>query len=152
MASEWNDPADIALVSETFKAWTDAVLARDKATVESFHDDGFRVRMGERILTKDEHVTLELAVASTQMDLVSVEATRRVGDLLLVWSRHFIKVDSIPELPALGLVGDWANEAVARRGFTQDEMTVWRFEGGRIRCLAFDIGGFVPSSDTDQPA
>jgi hypothetical protein len=50
------------------------------------------------------------------------------------------------EPPELGLVGDWADEAVAGRGFTQDEMTVWRFEGERMRRLAFDISGSHPAA------
>lgn len=139
---EWNDPQDIALVSRSFQAWTDAVIAKDGATVDSFHDDGFRVRLGDRLLTKAEHIELELAVANSEMTLLDVEATRRIGEVLLVWSRHFIRAEAIPEIPGLGLVGDWGNAAVARKGFIQGEFSVWRYEGDRIRCLAFDIGSF----------
>jgi len=46
-------------------------------------------------------------------------------------------VTSLPEIPSLGLVGDWGDEKAAKRGFTQGEFSVWRFEGGRIKCLAF---------------
>lgn len=143
---EWNDPKDIALVSGTFQAWTDAVISKDHATVATFHDDGFRVRLGDRLLTKAEHIELELAVANSEMNLLEVEATRRIGDILLVWSRHFIKVESIPEIPSLGLVGDWGNESVAKQGFVQGELSIWRFERDRIKCLAFDIGSFQPGA------
>jgi hypothetical protein len=143
---EWNDPQDIALVSRTFQTWTDAVIARDRATVASIHDEGFRVRFGERLLSKSEHIELELAVAHAEMKLLEVEATRRVAGLLLVWSRHFIRVNAIPQIPGLGLLGDWGNEQVAKQGFTQGELSVWRYEGDKLKCLAFDIGSFQPGS------
>lgn len=135
--TEWNNPEDIALVSRSFTTWTDAVIAKDKATVESFHDEGFRAGLGDRLFNKAQHVELELAVANTEMKLLKVQATRRIGDILLVWSQHFIRVDSLPEIPSLGLLGDWGDEKMAKQGFTQDEISVWRFEGGRIKCLAF---------------
>lgn len=143
---EWNDPADIALVSSRFQAWTNAVIAKDRATVESIHDDGFRVRLGNRLLTKDEHIQLELAVANAEMNLLEVESTRRIGEILLVWSKHFIRVHAIPQIPSLDLLGDWGNEEVAKKGFTQGELSVWRHAGGKLKCLAFDIGSFQAGS------
>lgn len=139
---EWNDPADLALVTKTFDAWADAVIAKDRARIETFHDDGFRVRVGDRLLDKDEHMLLETTVTNTQMDLMSIEATRRIGDVLLVWSTHFIKIEETPEIPSLGLFGDWGNLEVLKQGFVQGELSVWRFEGDRIVCAAFDIGSF----------
>ena len=139
---EWNDPNDRALVAKTFDAWADAVIAKDRARIETFHDAGFRVRVGERLLDKDEHMLLEMSVTNTQMDLMSIEATRRIGDVLLVWSTHFIKIEEAPEIPSLGLFGDWGNLEVLKKGFVQGEFTVWRFEGDRIVCAAFDIGSF----------
>jgi hypothetical protein len=139
---EWNDPEDIALVSSTFQRWTDAVIAKDEVTVAEIHDDGFRVRFGDKLLTKNEHIQLELAVANEEMRLLALEATRRIGDLLLVWSRHFIRVSSIPEIPSLGLLGDWGSEAVAKRGFTQGEFSIWKYTGKTLKYLAFDIGSF----------
>ena len=59
---EWNNPEDIALASSTFQRWTDAVIAKDEATVTENHDDGFRVRFGDQLLTKSERIQLELAV------------------------------------------------------------------------------------------
>lgn len=137
MALEWNDPDDIARISRAFQTWTDAVIAKDRATIESFHDEGFRAGLGDRLLTKAQHIQLELAVGNTEMKLLQVEATRRVGDILLVWSKHFIRVNSLPQIPSLGLVGDWGDEKAAKRGFTQGEFSVWRFEGKRLECLSF---------------
>ena len=136
---EWNDPKDIALVTETFDAWAVAVLAKDGPTVATFHDDGFRVRLGKRLLTKAEHIHLELTVGNVEMRLTEVEATRRIGDILFVWSRHFIRATSVPPIPEFGLEGDWANEAMAQKGFEQGEISVWRDEGGKLKCLAFEI-------------
>jgi hypothetical protein len=143
---EWNDPKDFALVSRTFQTWADTVIAKDRATVASIHDEGFRVRLGTRLLTKNEHIELELIVANAEMRLTAVEATRRVGELLLVWSTHFIRVNAIPQIPSLGLLGDWGNEKVAKQGFTQGELSVWRYEGDSLKCIAFDIGSFQPGS------
>jgi hypothetical protein len=78
--------------------------------------------------------------------LLEIEATRRVGELLLVWSRHFIRVNAIPQIPSLGLLGDWGNEKVAKQGFNQGELSVWRYDGDKLKCLAFDIGSFQPGS------
>jgi hypothetical protein len=142
---EWNDPKDVALLSNTFDIWTKAVIAKDHVTISDIHDEGFRVRLGDRLLNKQEHIDLELAVANTEMRLVKVEATRRMGDFLLAWTRHFIKVSSLPPIPHLGLTGDWGNEAAARKGFMQGEFSVWRFEGEAIKCIAFDIGSFQPN-------
>ena len=136
-ALEWNDPNDIARISRAFQTWTDAVIAKDRATIESFHDEGFRAGLGDRIFTKAQHIQLELAVGNTEMKLLRVTATRHVGDILLVWSKHFIRVNSLPQIPSLGLVGDWGDEEAAKRGFTQGEFSVWRFEGNRIKCLSF---------------
>lgn len=139
---EWNDPSDIELVTRSFKIWGDAVIAKDRGTIETLHDDGFRVRLGERLLTKDEHILLELAVKNTQMDTKSIEATRRIGELLLVWSTRLMKIEEVPEIPSLGLFGEWADVEALRQGFTQGEFSVWRYDGDCIRCLAFDIGSF----------
>ena len=65
---EWNDPADIALVSRTFDEWAAAVIAKDRPAVETFHDNGFRVRLGKGLLDKNEHNDLELAVASSRLE------------------------------------------------------------------------------------
>lgn len=135
---EWNDPADIELVSRTFDDWAAAVIAKDKPLVESFHDDGFRVRIGERILDKAGHVTLELGVAVQEMSIIEIETTRRVGALLLVWSKHLIRAASVPPIASLGLEGDWGDEKLSRRGFTQCEFTVWRRDGRRLKCIAFE--------------
>jgi hypothetical protein len=135
--TEWNNPEDIALVSRAFNTWTDAVIAKDKATIESFHDDEFRAGLGDRLFNKAEHIEIELLVGNVEMKLLEVHATRRIGNILMVWSQHFIRVDSLPEIPSLGLIGDWGGEASAKQGFTQDEISVWRFEGGRLKCLAF---------------
>lgn len=142
---EWNDPGDIALVTETFDAWAEAVLAKDGPAVETFHDEGFRVRLGARLLTKVEHVRLELAVDNVEMRLTQVEATRRIGDILFVWSRHFIRATAVPPIPEFGLEGDWGNEALARKGFEQGEISVWRDEGGRLKCLVFEISAIQPA-------
>jgi len=139
---EWNDPADIALVTKTFEAWAEAVIAKDLPRIATFHDDGFRVRVGDRLLDKDEHMLVEVTVTNTQMDLMSIEATRRLGDVLLVWSTHFIRIEEAPEIPSLGLYGDWGDLEALKQGFVQGEFTVWRIEGDRILCAAFDIGSF----------
>ena len=133
----WNNPHDIELVSRTFNEWTNAVIAKDRAKIESFHDEGFRAGLGDKLLTKAQHVQLELTVGNAEMNLLKIAATRRVGDVLLVWSNHFIRVTSLPEIPSLGLLGDWGDEKAAKKGFTQDEFSVWMFEGDRIKCLAF---------------
>ena len=135
---EWNDPDDIALVSRTFDAWAAAVVAKDRPTVESFHDDGFRVRLGDRLIDKPEHVLLELTVGVQEMSIISIDATRRVGDMLLVWSKHLIRADRVPAIPELGLEGDWGNEAAAHVGFPQTEFTLWRQEGDRLKILVFE--------------
>lgn len=135
---EWNDPADIALVSRTFDAWAAAVIAKDRPLVESFHDDGFRVRLGERLLTKTEHATLELTVAVEEMSIISIDATRRVGDMLLVWSQHLIRAGEVPPIPDFGLEGDWGNEAAAKAGFRQIEFTLWRQDEDRLKCMVFE--------------
>lgn len=135
--TQWNDPEDIALVSRAFETWTDAVIAKDRATIESFHDEGFRAGLGDRLLTKAQHIQLELTVPNREMKLIKIEATRRIGDILLVWSTHFIRVDSLPEIPSLGLFGDWGDEKAAKQGFNQDEFSVWKFDRGRIKCLSF---------------
>lgn len=135
---EWNDPEDIALVSRTFDAWAVAVIAKDRPTVESFHDDGFRVRLGERLIDKPEHVLLELTVGVQEMSIISIDATRRVGDMLLVWSRHLIRADRVPPIPELGLEGDWGNEDASRAGFAQTEFTLWRREGDGLKILVFE--------------
>lgn len=134
--SEWNNPADVAAVSGAFRSWTDAVIRKDSAKIESFHDEGFRAGVGARMLTKAEHIEVELAVGNKEMRLLKIQ-TRRVGDLLLVWSSHFIRADPVPPIPSLGLIGDWGDAKAAKRGFTQDEFSVWRFEGGQLKCLAF---------------
>jgi hypothetical protein len=112
------------------------VIRKDRAKIESFHDEGFRAGVGGRMLTKAEHVEMELTVGNKEMKLLKIQ-TRRVGDVLLVWSSHFIRADPVPEIPKLGLIGDWGDAKAAKRGFTQDEFSVWRFEGGRLKCLAF---------------
>lgn len=137
-AAEWNDPADIALVSATFDAWAAAVIAKDRPLVESFHDDGFRVRLGDLMLDKAGHATLELSVAVREMSIIEITATRRIGDMLLVWSKHLIRADAVPPIPELGLEGDWGNEKAAREGFVQAEFTVWRQEGERLKCMVFE--------------
>ena len=142
---EWNDPADIVLVSRTFDAWAAAVIAKDRATVETFHDDGFRVRLGKGLLEKNEHIDLELAVAVREMSIIEIESTRRMGHLLLVWSKHLIRADHVPELPELGLKGDWGNETASRVGFVQLEFTVWRRDGDRLKCVAFEAKGTAPT-------
>ena len=134
---EWNDPHDVELVSRTFNEWTNAVIEKDGAKIESFHDEGFRAGLGDKLLKKAQHVQLELTVGNAEMKLLEIAATRRVGDVLLVWSKHFIRVTSLPEIPSLGLLGDWGDEKAAKKGFTQDEFSVWMFEGDRIKCLAF---------------
>ena len=48
------------------------------------------------------------------------------------------------------LGGDWANEAVAKKGFTQGEFSVWRYAGEELKCLAFDIGSFQPGSGSSE--
>jgi hypothetical protein len=136
---EWNDPKDIDQVTKTFDAWAKAVLAKDETAVESFHDEGFRVHVGARLLTRAEHVRLEITVDNVEMRLTKVEATRRIGDILFVWSRHFIRASAVPPIPELGLEGDWANEAMAQKGFEQSEISVWRDIGGLLKCLAFEI-------------
>lgn len=140
---EWNDPADVALVTEAFRVWAKAVMGKDRATVESLHEAGFRVRLGDRLLDRDEHILLELAVKNSQMDTLAIDATRRIGEVLLVWSRRLMKVEETPEIPSLGLFGDWGNIEVLRKGFVQGEFSVWRQDGNRIRCMAFDIGSFA---------
>lgn len=135
---EWNDPDDIALVSRTFDAWAAAVVAKDRPTVESFHDDGFRVRLGDRLIDKPEHVMLELTVGVQEMSIISIDAVRRVGDMLLVWSKHLIRADKVPPIPELGLEGDWGNEEAARAGFAQTEFTLWRREDDRLKILVFE--------------
>jgi hypothetical protein len=135
---EWNDPHDIALVTKTFDAWAAAVIAKDEAAVRAFHDPDFRVRIGDRLFDKVSHVALELAVAVREMSIIQIEETRRIGDILLVWSKHFIAADAVPPIPGLGLEGDWGGEAAARTGFVQVEMTVWRREGGSLKCCAFE--------------
>ncbi|HVO44831.1 MAG TPA: hypothetical protein VMT29_00730 [Steroidobacteraceae bacterium] len=142
---EWNDPADIALVSRTFDRWAAAVIAKDRGTVETFHDDGFRVRLGKGLLNKSQHIDVELAVAVREMSIIEIELTRRMGDLLLVWSKHLIMADHVPELPELGLKGDWGNQEAARVGFVQLEFTVWRREGDRLKCVAFEARGTAPA-------
>jgi len=136
--SEWNDPADIELVSRTFDTWAERVIAKDRPSVETFHDDGFRVRLGERLYNKDEHITLELGVAVREMSIIQIETTRRLGDILLVWSKHLIRADHVPEMPQLGLQGDWGDAQAAKTGFVQLEFTVWRRENGKLKCLAFE--------------
>lgn len=143
---EWNDPKDVELASRTFKDWADAVRAKDKARVESFHDESFLVRMGGRLLGKEEHVQIEMTVENSEMTLVELEATRRIGNVLLVWSKHFIRADAVPAIPALGLGEQWFDQEAVRKGFVQAELTVWRQEGDRLRCLAFDIGAMQPSN------
>jgi hypothetical protein len=137
-AAEWDVPADIALVSATFDAWAAAVIAKDRPLVEAFHDDGFRVRLGDLMLDKAKHATLELSVAVREMSIIEITSTRRIGDMLLVWSKHLIRADTVPPIPELGLEGDWGNEAAARQGFVQTEFTLWRQEGDRLRCLMFE--------------
>lgn len=139
---EWNNPSDIALVTDTFNDWAAAVIAKDRAALEAFHDQGFRVRVGDRLLDRDDHMLLEVTVTNTQMDLISIEATRRIGDVLLVWSTHSITIEEAPEIPSLGLFGDWGDLEALKRGFIQGEFTVWRFEGERLLCAAFDIASF----------
>ncbi|MFV3077039.1 hypothetical protein [Niveispirillum fermenti] len=141
---EWNDPGDMALITRIFRAWAEAVLAKDGDRVESFHDEGFKVRIGERLFDKRAHIAIELAVDSREMRLVAIDAVRRVGDLLLVWSSHFIRAENVPAIPALGLPDGWADGDLARAGFTQTEFTVWRVDGDHARCLAFDISGAQP--------
>jgi hypothetical protein len=136
-AKGWNIPHDIELVSRTFDEWTNAVIAKDRAKIERFHDEGFRAGLGDKLLTKAQHVHLELTVGNAEMKLLKIAATRRSGDVLLVWSKHFIRVTSLPEIPSLGLLGDWGDEKAAKKGFIQDEFSVWRFEGDRIKCLSF---------------
>lgn len=135
---EWNDPADIELVSKTFDDWAAAVIAKDRPLVESFHDKGFRVRLGKGLLDMNEHIEVELAVAVREMSIIEIELTRKMGDLLLVWSKHLIKADHVPQIPHLGLDGDWGNEKASKAGFVQLEFTVWRREGNRLKCLAFE--------------
>lgn len=135
---EWNDPNDIALVSRTFDAWGAAVVAKDRPKVESFHDDGFRVRLGDRLIDKPEHVLLELTVGVREMSIISIDATRRVGDMLLVWSKHLIRADRVPPIPELGLEGDWGNEEASRAGFEQTEFTLWRQQGDGLKILVFE--------------
>ena len=142
---EWNDPADIALVSRTFDAWAAAVIAKDRPSVETFHDEGFRVRLGKGLLDKYEHIDLELAVAVREMSIIEIESTRRMGDLLLVWSKHLIRADHVPELPGLGLKGDWGNETASKVGFVQLEFTVWRRDGDRLKCVAFEAKSAAPA-------
>lgn len=136
---EWNDPDDVALVTATFDAWAAAVISKDRPLVESFHDDGFRVRIGDRLYGKQQHILLELTVGVREMSLISINETRRLGDLLLVWSKHLIRADRVPPIPELGLVGDWGNEAAARVGFEQVEFTLWRREGDRLKNLVFEV-------------
>jgi hypothetical protein len=114
--AEWNDPADIKLVSRTFDDWAEPVIAKDRPRVESFHDDGFRVRLGERLYGKDEHVAIELSVAVREMSIIEIEATRRIGNILLVWSKHLIKADHVPELPPARPQGRLGRCACRRAG------------------------------------
>jgi hypothetical protein len=141
---EWNVPADIALVSRTFDDWAAAVIVKDRPTVETFHDDGFRVRLGKGLLNKDEHIDVELSVAVREMSIVEIESTRKMGDLLLVWSKHLIRADHVPPIPRLGLEGDWGNEKASREGFVQLEFTVWRRAGDRLKCFAFEAKAASP--------
>ena len=149
---EWNDPADIELVSRTFDNWAAAVIAKDRGTVETFHDEGFRVRLGKGLLTKDEHIDLELAVAVREMSIIEIEATRSIGELLLVWSRHLIRADAVPPVPRLGLHGDWGNEEASKRGFVQLEFTVWRRVGDRLECVAFEAKSAAASLNESEAA
>ena len=135
---EWNDPADIALVSRTFDAWAEAVIVKDRPLVATFHDDGFRARIADRMIDKQSHIELELTVAVREMSIIEITATRRMGDILLVWSKHRIVADQVPPLPQFGLQGDWGNEAAARVGFPQIEFTVWRQQGDALKCVAFE--------------
>lgn len=135
---EWNDPADIQLVSRTFDDWAAAVIAKDRPLVETFHDDGFRARIADRMIDKASHIELELTVAVREMSIMEITATRRMGELLLVWSKHRIVADRVPPLPQFGLQGDWGNEAAAQVGFPQTEFTVWRREGAGLKCVAFE--------------
>jgi hypothetical protein len=136
--SEWNVPEDIDLVSKTFDGWAERVIAKDRPSVEAYHDDGFRVRIGQRIYNKAEHVTIELAVEVREMSIIEIEATRRLGDFLFVWSKHRIRADEVPEIPELGLLGDWGDEKASKAGFVQYEFTAWRRDGQRLRCLTFE--------------
>ena len=72
------------------------------------------------------------------MSIIEIEATRRIGNILLVWSKHLFKADHVPALPQLGLDGDWGDAHAARMGFVQLEFTVWRQEGDKLKCLAFE--------------
>ena len=145
MSSEWNDPEDIRLVSKTFDAWADRVIHKDRLAVESFHDDGFLVRVGKSLFGKQQHVALELAVAVREMSIIEIEKTRRVGKLLLVWSRHFIAADAVPPIPELGLEGDWGGEAAAAKGFEQLEFTVWGLENNQLKIIAFEATPLIPN-------
>lgn len=69
---------------------------------------------------------------------MEITATRRIGDILLVWSKHLIAADTVPEMPEFGLEGDWGDANAARAGFIQSEFTVRRTEGPRLICLAFE--------------
>jgi hypothetical protein len=144
-AMEWNDPADIELVSRTFDDWAAAVIRKDRPTVETFHDDGFRVRLGKGLLDRSEHIDVELAVAVREMSIIEIEATRRMGELLLVWSKHLIRADHVPELPDLGLKGDWGNQKASKVGFVQLELTVWRRAGEGLKCVAFEAKSAAPA-------
>jgi hypothetical protein len=141
---EWNDPVDIELVSRTFDNWAAAVIAKDRRTVATFHDDGFRVRLGKGLLNKDQHIDVELSVAVREMSIIEIEATRKMGDLLLVWSKHLIRADAVPPIPRLGLDGDWGNEKASKVGFVQLEFTVWRRAGDRLKCIAFEAKSAPP--------
>lgn len=106
--------------------------------MESFHDEGFRVRIGNALFGKAQHVQLELGVAVREMSIIEIEATRRLGDVLLVWSKHLIAADAVPPIAEIGLAGDWGGEEAAKKGFVQNEFTVWRSDGEHLKCQAFE--------------
>lgn len=135
----WNDTNDRRLVTEAFEQWGKAVLGKDREALERIHDPGFKVTVGNALLDKAGHIELEMQVAAREIRLTELTATRRLGDLILAWSKHRMAADHVPGVASADLQAGWVPDSLAQAGFEQREFSVWRQHGDTLQCVAFEL-------------
>lgn len=137
---EWDNEVDLADVRNTFDKWAEAVVAGDRARIETFHDDGFLVTLPDgTLLGKDHHITLEIEAGMKTMTVTALK-TRRCGDVILAWARHFLRGTEAPPVQGTRLSGEWVASDTMLNGFEQADFSVWRrHSDGSLKCMAFEL-------------
>jgi hypothetical protein len=137
---DWNHEDDLRDVRAAFDAWAQAVITKDRAAIEPFHDEGFLVTLPDgTLLGKDGHIALEIEAGMKVMDTLTLK-TRRCGDVILVWARRFLRGTVSPTVAGTALQEGWVEAVTMDQGFEQADFSVWqRNSDGSLKCLAFEL-------------